>query len=219
MVLSPARFDSYTPHRRAVFHAAACSRYTTFTWNMGRKCIVFGCRSGYKDGEHVPLYRFPTDSEECQSWLKSLPNKFPPGFIPSRNQCVCVLHWPSDFHCKPCAGNKNGVPLCPPSIFTCVPPSCIPSSTSSQSSYPRSKRTKLTAKQRSQLPDQLPLFIINDQLPEVLTVEVLREHFPELIIYNSENNFILLSKDKDGPIFDHHITLIRRNSCLCLQEN
>ena len=174
---------------------------------MGRKCIVFGCRSGYKDSEYVPLYRFPTTIEECEKWLKSLPNKFPTDFIPSRNQCVCELHWPSDVQRKPCAGNKNGVPLCPPSVFMCVPPSCIPSSSSSQSSYPRSKRAKLTAEQRSQQPDQLPLFVINDQLPEVLSLEVLREHFPQLIIYNSDHDFVLLSKEKDGAIFDHQITL------------
>lgn len=48
---------------------------------MGRKCSVFGCKTGYASAARkglensIPMYGFPEDPNECQAWILALPNK------------------------------------------------------------------------------------------------------------------------------------------------
>ena len=93
---------------------------------MGRVCSVYGCQSGYTyasrkrkaeiennnpSSDSIPKtvskYYFPEDKEECDSWLRALPNsnltydklqeKMANG---TRSKCVCALHWPPGVQTK-----------------------------------------------------------------------------------------------------------------------
>ena len=44
---------------------------------MGRKCSVFGCKTGYESNsstEKISVYGFPKDPDRCREWLACLPN-------------------------------------------------------------------------------------------------------------------------------------------------
>ena len=40
---------------------------------MGQKSYVIGCCAGYKPGDAIPMFRFPNDVHEKETWLKSIP--------------------------------------------------------------------------------------------------------------------------------------------------
>ena len=176
---------------------------------MPRKCVVFGCKSGYASCEKTNLglrfFRFPKD-ERLKDWISSLPNRFPVGFTPSNNQVICSLHWPPDFETIRCSGNKNGVPKYPPSIFPHVPPSCVPSA--SKSTRRRTENRNLFAEHRSVQEDELPIFHELDRLPEMLTVADLRGRFQSLIVFEDDLcDLVLLSKVRCGPIYSFQVIL------------
>ena len=68
---------------------------------MGRKCCVYGCRSGYastskeENVDKVTLYRFPKNPEQRRQWVRSLPNKLSVENI-TDNMTVCALHFPPE---------------------------------------------------------------------------------------------------------------------------
>lgn len=43
-------------------------------FEIGRKCSVFGCRSGYRNEPKRTVYKFPKDKEKCRAWVSKLPN-------------------------------------------------------------------------------------------------------------------------------------------------
>ena len=181
---------------------------------MPRKCVVYGCRSGYaseKNASKLSFYRFPKDHQRLQEWLSSLPNRFPVGFQPSVHQVICSLHWPDNFEKTSCRGNKNGIPKYPPSIFPNIPPSCVPSSSCSISGDSRRRRaaaSNLFAEHRSIKEDELPLFREIDRLPALLSVSDLCSRFPNLVVFeDSLQNLVLLSKERIGPIYSFQVTL------------
>ena len=62
---------------------------------MVRKCSVGGCKSNYDaESEYVSVHGFPSDEEEKQRWIDTLPNVL--GKI-SSNTVVCVKHWPLNY--------------------------------------------------------------------------------------------------------------------------
>lgn len=96
---------------------------------MVYKCSVFGCENNYKPRKGQPLrpkvtlFRFPSDEEERNVWIKSLPNN---NFEWTNSKRVCVEHWPPDFPTRVINRNGSAVPAIPPSVFASVPPSCLP---------------------------------------------------------------------------------------------
>ena len=106
---------------------------------MGRKCSVFGCKSGYKNQKSVTVYKFPKDLETRQSWVSRLPNKLSIDDV-TDHMGVCAEHWPKDAPMVRTAGRYH-VPAEPPSIFTGVPASCIPTNSATKA-RPTSKATQ-----------------------------------------------------------------------------
>ena len=96
---------------------------------MVYKCSVIGCNNNFdaQKGEtsrpKVTLFRFPTDKVERNVWIKCLPNS---DFWWTDSERVCIEHWPIGFPTR--VVNRNGAtaPTGPPSVFSGVPPSCIP---------------------------------------------------------------------------------------------
>ncbi len=179
---------------------------------MPRKCVVFGCRSGYaseQSNTSLSFFRFPKDHQRLQEWISSLPNRFPVGFKPSIHQVICSLHWPDNFETTPCRGNRNGIPKYPPSIFPNIPPSCVPSSSTSGDSRRRRTHSKnLFAERRSVKEDELPFFRELDRLPALLSVADLCSRFPNLVVFEDNlHNLVLLSKERIGPIYSFQVTL------------
>ena len=60
---------------------------------MGKTCAVGLWSSGCKKHKGVKIHGFPDDPEECERWIKALPNILPPG-KKLDNVGVCVKHWP-----------------------------------------------------------------------------------------------------------------------------
>ena len=68
---------------------------------MPFKCSVYGCASNYatkkgetEEKEKVRLFRFPDDSTERKTWIKSLPNA---DFVYTESKRVCENHWPRGY--------------------------------------------------------------------------------------------------------------------------
>lgn len=67
---------------------------------MGKKCCVFGCKTGYSSekasekDKQISVYRFPTDESERKAWISAIPNA---NLSITNDTVVCELHWPSDF--------------------------------------------------------------------------------------------------------------------------
>ena len=124
---------------------------------MPRKCIVFGCRSGYRDDkERISIYRFPSDTEQCSLWIRSLPNAGLKLEDISKNMGVCAKHWDwtSDVPMKTYHGGKKA-PLIPPNNFVSpeIPSSSVPTPTPK----PRTSKRSLSVV-RSLLPDEIGQF-------------------------------------------------------------
>ena len=81
------------------------------------------CSSGCKKHKGVKIHGFPGDPEECERWIKALPNKLPLD-KKLHNVGICVRHWPVDHPAYRVKG-KDG-PVNPPSVFNDVPNSFKP---------------------------------------------------------------------------------------------
>ena len=74
---------------------------------MGRKCCVFGCKSGYdtyikKNGQKFPLYKFPQDEHQRKLWTRAIPNVLGK-ILP--NHRVCGRHF---VNVRMTKSNRNG---------------------------------------------------------------------------------------------------------------
>ena len=79
---------------------------------MPRKCCVAGlcqCTKLYQ-------YRLPADTDECDRWVRSLPNTTR---MVTKNIGVCEEHWPQGFPTVRKKGKNR--PQNPPSVFKYVP--------------------------------------------------------------------------------------------------
>ncbi|GFO22221.1 transposable element p transposase [Plakobranchus ocellatus] len=91
---------------------------------MGRKCSVYGCKTGYVSQighEKLSVFRFPKDPEQLLRRVRSLPNNLRVEDV-KPNMGVCELHFPPDVPKK--VVGKYEVSTEPPSIFDNVPQSC-----------------------------------------------------------------------------------------------
>lgn len=172
---------------------------------MGRKCSVYGCNSGYdsqQQTQKVTVYKFPDDEEECRKWVICLPNKISKV---TKWMGICALHWPTD---TPLQHNKKGsrfpVPAVPPSIFSNVPASCVPSHSSST---PRSTKKALSCARNVDI-DELDAFKTADQLHYSIFQSSFKERFSYLgFIVWSEDECIILSKERTGSIHSFSLYL------------
>ena len=78
---------------------------------MGRKCCVFGCRSGYDAKDKTSVFRLPKNKEDRQRWLKALSRD---NVSYSKDTVVCEKHWPKNYETVLHYGKCR--PLLPPTV-------------------------------------------------------------------------------------------------------
>ena len=205
---------------------------------MGRVCSVYGCQSGYTyasrkrkaeieninpSSDSIPKtvskYYFPEDKEECDSWLRALPNsnltydkvqeKMANG---TRSKCVCALHWPPGVQTK-LRGNRP-FPAVPPSIFS----SDIPNSVFYTPPKPPRPTTLSSSEARNRGVDQLEehnkQFSFSSTTPSDFLprfTSILRKLGKIAVV---EKDIVLVSHGREGPIFDYTVifTLVKNTS-------
>ena len=65
---------------------------------MGRKCKVINCTTGYHSErrkgpvQKISIFTFPSDREECMSWIRAMPNANVTFESLTENMGVCALH-------------------------------------------------------------------------------------------------------------------------------
>ena len=123
--------------------------------NMPRKCCVPFCKSNYKTGESIAVFRFPSDVEQARLWKTAIPRNWNSTEITS-NTVVCAKHWPAGFESYQHYGKIR--PVNPPSIFFDVPKSCI------THVPPKRMTRKCLVENRSIIPDELQEFASSDTL-------------------------------------------------------
>ncbi|GFO25688.1 hypothetical protein PoB_005219300 [Plakobranchus ocellatus] len=133
---------------------------------MGRKCLVGGCRTGYKSSgqvvatDRIRVYSFPKDEKSLQDWLlRCLPNRIEKV---TEYMGVYALHWPENV--PMCRRWKYQVPAVPPSIFPNVPASYVPKSFAS-SSTTRSTKKALSETKVTSL-DEMAEFVEKDRFKQ-----------------------------------------------------
>ena len=100
---------------------------------MVKRCTIPGCNPNYHsrrgaefNKKKVPVFRFPSDKEERDAWLRAIPFK---NIVSSKEAVICE-HWPSPYRTMFKKGRIR--PRDPPSVWqTSIPPSCIPNPSSS----------------------------------------------------------------------------------------
>ena len=134
--------------------------------------MIPGCNPNYnsksKGGtitKKTPVFRLPTDKEECATWLKYIPLKKE---INTKTSALCERHWPNSYATVSKKGKLR--PKDPPSVWPehpdILPPSCRPK----PPPIPRpTTRSSLTV--RGTQPDDLPSFLQQDRV----TIEVISE--------------------------------------------
>ena len=128
-ILFPGTVVSWNVHT-AFTHSIHCSSYCPSVLcltvlvihhcfqsltKMPRKCTIFGCVGNYDKERKCTVYQFPSDPDELQEWLHSLPNNIAVQKI-SKNVGICKYHWPADAPMK--KKNRFESPAVPPSVWT-----------------------------------------------------------------------------------------------------
>ena len=58
---------------------------------MGRKCSIFGCKSGYTSNKKkIKVYKFPIDAKRKSSWIEAIPHEL--GQV-TPGMGVCAIHF------------------------------------------------------------------------------------------------------------------------------
>ena len=94
---------------------------------MGRKCCVIFCKGNNDDERKTKIFRLPSEkrcAEERKNWIKSIPNSI----HDSKYTSICEKHWPPGY--KTVAMHGKLRPSEPPSIFSHLPKSVIPTTPS-----------------------------------------------------------------------------------------
>lgn len=192
---------------------------------MGKKCCVSSCgsnnhRSRAKnetlkskndtknaDRFNIPTFGFPKEENEKQRWISAIPYltteifdayKFPP--------CVCVKHWPTGYEEIKSVNGKLR-PRNPPSIFTSVPPSAVPTPP------PKPRPTKLSSSStRSIKPDELPEFTVADKLSYESLCNEIHEHVfvnASVVTYQIDNTLWIQSSEFISGVPKYSIKVFR----------
>ena len=171
---------------------------------MGRKCSVYSCKSGYKSNKSdkpISFYKFPTDPELRQKWIRALPNKLDINQV-TENMCVCSEHFPADVATR----TKRKIPIDPPSIFK-----DLKEQSCSGTPQPKSRsttRTTFEVRTRPSHPDaQLHQFNEDQKLKmntfKVMLGEIISLYSCFLVWHPTDSTkFSVISVGRNGPVFD-----------------
>ncbi|GFO11590.1 THAP domain-containing protein 5 [Plakobranchus ocellatus] len=187
---------------------------------MGRKCSVYGCKTGYSaTDEKISVYSFPKDKDELEKWVRNLPNNISADQV-TKYMGVCALHWPKDTELVRTKG-RYYVLAVPPSIFENIPESRIPSISKTT---PRSTKKVLTRLSATRAVDiyEMETFMDNDKLKEDTFFDLFKAKSEALGLFAADHlrtNFALFSKTRTGPIplLSVYFTLTVINSVVTLQ--
>ena len=100
------------------------------------------------------VFRLPRKEDEKQRWLTIIPRDNIPV---SSHTVVCERHWPPEYPKVLDYGKE--MPRDPPSVFTCVKPSLVPTTP-----VPLRSTKKCLAENRNVIPDDLPAFNERDMI-------------------------------------------------------
>ena len=161
------------------------------------KYCVSGCRGNYDVTKSVKVFRLPNKKnvDERKRWISTiLQENIPDGTI----SFICEDHWPKNYE-KVLAYRKLR-PKHPPSVFSCVNPSQIPTP-----HEPPTPTSKLLSSFRSIVPDEMEDFVKTDSISsfEDLCEKIISKTilFSFLIIPNIyENCLYLQSADTLGNL-------------------
>jgi len=154
----------------------------------------------------VKLYTFPRDPEERRVWLRVLPNKVCPYKAEKENISVCSLHFPENVRFNDKEG-KHRRPIDPPSVFDIKETSCI-------GTPPPKPRPTKKAHRATRNPAPHPDAELHElQRREKLSASDFAARLMALltafttcvVVWTSDKTFSILSKAKEGPIFDFAI--------------
>ena len=106
------------------------------------------CNGNYNTGNREKVFRLPSDKEERERWINIIPRDNIPD---SPNTVVCVRHFSPGYITITKFGRKR--PRDPPSIFTCVKPSLIPTIPG-----PSRPTVRAISSVRNIVPDELDMF-------------------------------------------------------------
>lgn len=167
---------------------------------MGKKCSVYGCKTGYasqKTDKKLTVYRFPKDPQELQRWIRSIPNQIPMDKI-TQYMGVCELHFPEGVS-KKCFGNHQ-TPVEPPSIFPNVPSSCC----ATPQAKPRTTKAALGGVSvRNPDIDEMSQFKTNDTICFDTFYRSLLQRVADLGFLSQDtqrHTLVFISKEREGPV-------------------
>lgn len=181
---------------------------------MGRTCKAFDCTGGYlserKEASKnnvkysLKIFGFPSDKEQCEIWIRALPNTEirVEDVYKNNNIGVCERHWPSNYPTVK-RGNHNS-PANPPTVFAeTIPPSCL----STPAPPPRPTRLS-SSKARNpdigQTKDHKTKYNFASQPKGETLSRFLDElgNVGRVAVSKNDDDVVLKSKGRNGPIFD-----------------
>lgn len=169
---------------------------------MPNKCNIVECRGNYDGTSKCRVFRLPRDEVERQRWINMIPPRENFVINPA-NFFICERHWPVDTPMVKIPGGSTR-PACPPSIFTNVPPSCLPTA----------KPAPRPPKPEDQ---QLKYFKKKDKITsfaEFLPEKQLHKKYENLMLSRSEERFICVFMARDYS--ESKLSIIVHNkSTLC----
>ena len=160
---------------------------------MVKRCCVTGCYGNYDDNNRETVFRLPSkerEPEERQKWLKNIPRDNIPDH---KDTVVCKRHFPPNFKTIVVHGRER--PRSPPSVFTCVKYSLVPTPA------PKRRSTKFaSSSSRNSLPDELDAFRKMDNIHSFdhLKSEILegkRKFTASIISYCCDDGIVVQSSD------------------------
>ena len=182
---------------------------------MGRKCSVYGCRSGYKSSKdqdtlklgneantEVKFFRFPKGPDQRRKWVRALPNNLKVEDI-TDNMTVCSKHFPPDVQKR--KHQSHWIPVEPPTLCLIKEKSCC------SAPQPKARPTKRSlADSRRDDPDkELWNFLDKqkfklDSFCSKLQLEL--SPFNALLVWGLDNkSFSILSVARQGPVYNFAI--------------
>ena len=130
---------------------------------MVKKCCIPGCRGNYDAKNKVQVYRLPSNKEEQNRWINSIPRS---NFPNKPDTIVCERHFLENL-LKAHVNGKDR-PIDPPLIFPNIPSSVIPLK-------PRSA-TKVLSPIRNEKCDELSQYLKSNLFTLISLCEDIKNH-------------------------------------------
>ena len=133
---------------------------------MVKKCCIPGCRGNYDVKNKVRVYWLPSNEEERNRWINSIPRS---SFPNKPDTVVCERHFPETFLKAHINGKDR--PIEPPSIFPNIPSSVI----QTQPLKPRST-AKVLSSIKNEKCDELSQYLKSDLFTFISLCEDFKNH-------------------------------------------